>query len=295
MKQIALIILIGCSASVRAENGIHYLNPAFNGMDRVEFVSNDGEFGKTLKGSLKNENGEQHSIPDVCEPEGGDAELIDAYTVKGKNNYFLFTCAWPVQHSGIGLNGIQYETFVYAGKDLISIVNNKNLSKILSGYEGRVEGGGSSYAWYVQRIIASEKILELEAGMSTDSLMLVHGVVLKRLKDEDYGAIKNYLSTERIRQLSLAFPISKSTIVAYNDFGYALGLSGEEGLAYDVLNKVESVAPDRVALKLNIADVLWVSDKDKSKAYYKEYVELMRKHGKEELIPESALERSVSN
>lgn len=295
MKQIALIILLGCSAFVRAESGVHYLNPAFNGMDRVEFVSVDGEFGQTLKGSLKSENGEQYSIPDVCEPQGGSAELIDTYTIKGRNNYFLFTCAWPVQHSGIGLNGIQYETFVYAGKDLSSIVNNKKLSQILSGYEGSLEGGSSSYAWYVQRVIASEKILELEAGVSTDSLMLVHGVVLSRLRDKDYDAVKSYLSAERIRQLSLAFPISKSTIVAYNDFGYALGLSGEGGLAYQILSMVEKVVPDRVVLKLNIADVLWVSDKEKSKAYYKEYVELMKKHGKERLIPASALERSVSN
>lgn len=295
MKQIALIILFGCSAYVCAESRIYYLNPAFNGMDRAEFVSVDDEFGQTLKGGLKNESGEQYRIPDICEPEGGDAELSDAYTVKGKNKYFLFICAWPVQHSGVGLNGIQYETFVYAGKNLASIVKNKPLSQALSGYEGSLEGGGSSYAWYVQRIIASEKILELEAGMSTDSLILAHGIVLTRLKNGDYDAIKSYLSAERIRQLSLVFPISKSTIVAYNDFGYALGLSGEKSLAYEVLSKVEKVDPDRVVLKLNIADVLWASDKEKSKAYYKEYIGLMKKHGKEKLIPASALDRSASN
>ena len=295
MKQTALIVLLGCSTFVQAEGEVHYLNSDFNGMDRVDVVSVDGEFGQTLRGILKSEAGKEYSIPDVCEPEGGGAELVDTYTVKGKDNYFLFTCAWPVQHAGIGLNGIQYETFVYAGKALSSTVKNRKISRILSGYEGSLEGGASSYAWYVQRVIASEKILELEGGIQADSVMLVHRVVLNRLKGEDYHAIKNYLSAERVRQLFQDFPISKSTMVAYNDIGYALGLSGDGGLAYEVLSRVEKFVPDRVVLKLNIADVLWVSDKVKSKAYYEEYVELMKSHGKEKLIPAGALERSISD
>ena len=295
MKRIVLIGLIVFSPLVSAKSRLYNLSPFFNGMDRAEFVSVDGEFGPTLKGELKGKDGGRYSLPDVCESEGGAAEISDAYTVKAKEIYFVFTCAWSVQHSGIGLSGIQYETFIYGGNGLNSVLRKETLSQALSSYEGSLEGGESSYAWYVERMIAREKILELEAGLSKDSLELAHSIVLARLKSRDYTAIKSYLSVERVRQLYLDFPVSKSTVIAYNDFGYALGLSGEEGMAYEVLKKVETVEPNRVVLKLNIADVLWGSDKEKSKAYYREYVGAMKKLGREKLIPSNALERGLSD
>lgn len=230
MRRAALFVLLGSSVFACAETRNYYLSPDFNGMDRAEFIQANEEFGKTLIGRLGNRSGEKISIPDVCEAEGGDAEMTDAYTMNGKKTYFLFTCSWLVQHSGIGLQGIQSETFVYAGKGLVSLVKKEKLSQELSGYEGSLEGGGISFAWYVRREIAKNKILELEAGTLTDSINLARKIVLTRLKSDDYDAIKHYLSYKRIRQLFLEFLISKSTVVAYNDFGYALGLSGKTSM-----------------------------------------------------------------
>lgn len=292
MWKIYLTLLFWSSVSVSSDSKIYSLSPAFNGVDTVEFVEQSERGGQSLKGYLISKDGRRYSIPDVCEPEGGDAELIDAYTVKGKEIYFLFTCAWRLRHSGIGVNGTLYETFVYTGKNQGAIIKETKFSRSLSGYEGTLEGGGSSYAWYWSRKTARKKILEIEAKSSADSLVLSHSIVLSRLGGGDYEAVKFYLSMERIQKLLRYFPMSEATVTAYNDFGYALGRSGDEVMAYRVLREVEKFSPDRVVLKLNIADVLWRFDKEKSKAYYKEYVVLMRQAGKEKLIPLSVFERT---
>ncbi|HVI42009.1 MAG TPA: hypothetical protein VM577_15265 [Anaerovoracaceae bacterium] len=292
MRSIILVLLFGYCAWSWAEGRISILDPLFNGAVKAEFLSSEGGRGQTLKGSLITEGGKRYTIPDTCEPEGGDAELNDAFTVKAGKVYFLFTCVWPVQHSGIGLNGKQYETFAYSGSDLATIKNIKSLSQSLSAYEGSLEGGGYSYAWYTQRKLAAEKITEIESGKTTDSIMLAHDVILARLKDMDYDAIKSYLSADRIGRLKMDYPLSNSTVVAYNDFGYALAQSGEYEKSYQLLTDVEKSFPDRVVLKLNIADVLWETDRKRSVAYYKEYVGLMRHSGKTKLIPKKALERS---
>lgn len=155
-------------------------------------------------------------------------------------------------------------------------------------------GGSTSYAWYVSRKIASKKILEFEGGRSVDSLNLAHLIVLSRLRDGDVEAIRSYLDFGRVEKLFREFSVNNSTVAAYNDLGCALGQAGEEVMAYKILKAVEAASPDRVVLKLNIADVLWMSDKEKAIAYYKEYVNLMRASGKEKLVPVSVFEKITS-
>ncbi|EJM28371.1 tetratricopeptide repeat protein [Pseudomonas sp. GM25] len=293
MKKIILCLFFGYSALSSAESKVYTLDPAFNTAGKAEFVTVEGDRGQTLKGRLIAQNGKSHELPDACEPEGGDAELNDAFTVKGKKTYFLFTCVWPVQHSGIGLNGKQFETFVYTASGLTSLEKIQSMSQYLSAYEGSLEEGGNSYAWYTQRKLATEKITEIESGKTADSLVLAHNIVLVRLKDMDYDAIKSYLRPERLEQLKSDYPLGSSTVVAYNDFGYALAQAGEYEKAYQLLAQVEKSFPDRVVLKLNIADVLWEMDKARSTAYYKSYVDLMTEAGKTKLIPAKAFERSV--
>lgn len=291
MNNSYFIAFLACVMFADAKAEVHYLNPDFKGMDKVEFMLDDDGHGKILRGRLEGKNGRKYEIPDICEPEGGDAQLADAYTVQGKRNYFLFTCAWLVQHSGIGINGAQYETFVYEDSGSNSIAKNDALSQSLSGYEGSLEGGAMSYAWYVQRKIASEKLLELEAGVSKDSLGLAHNIVLALLEREDYNAVANYLSRARVEQLFRDFPVDRFNVVAFNDFGYALGLSNEDQLAYEVLARVEIFDPDRIVLKLNIADVLWGVDREKARRYYLGYIKLMQENRKASLIPERVLKR----
>ncbi len=294
MRKNILPLFLCCPMLSSAEVRNFALSPVFNTAGNAEFVTFDSDRGQTLKGTLIAQDGKRFALPDTCEAEGGAAELKDAFTVKGKKIYFLFTCAWSVQHLGVGLNGVQYETFVYAGNDLGSIKNVKSLSQNLSAYEGRLEGSGDSYAWYTQRKLSTKKITEIEAGKVTDSVVLAHDIVLARLKDMDYNAIAAYLNSKRLGQLKEDYPIGKSTVVAYNDFGYALGEAGQYDEAYRLLAEIERIFPNRVVLKLNVADVLWELDRDRSAVYYKEYVDMMQKSGKAKLIPTKALERSVA-
>lgn len=292
MRKAILFLFLCCPVLSDAEVKKFALNPVFNTAGNAEFVTFDSDRGQTLKGTLIAQDGKRFELPDTCEPEGGAAELKDAFTVKGKKIYFLFTCAWSVQHLGIGLNGIQYETFVYAGNDLGSIKNVESLSQNLSAYEGRLEGGSNSYAWYTQRKLLTKKITELEVGKTTDSLMLAHDVVLARLKELDYSAIAEYLNVERLEQLKADYPIGNFTVVAYNDFGYALTEAGQYDEAYRLLAEIEKDFPGRIVLKLNIADALWQLDRGRSAIYYNTYVDLMRESGKAKLIPTRAIERT---
>ncbi len=70
-------------------------------------------------------------------------------------------------------------------------------------------------------------------------MVLAHGVVLARLKDMDYSAITACLDSKRLEQLKADYPIGKSTVVAYNDFGYALAEAGQYDEAYRLLAEVE--------------------------------------------------------
>jgi hypothetical protein len=244
---------------------------------------------------LIDKSGKRFALPDKCESEGGNAELKDAFVISAQRDYFLFICAWLVRHSGVGLYGTQYEAFLYTGENLGVLNKNVKYSKVFSGYEGSLEEGGHNYTWYLSRKIANEKINELELNRSTDSLALAHQIVLARLKNEDYEGIKAYLNLDRFEQLSRDFPIGKTNVGVYNDFGYALGRSGNNDLAYKILKSVEVVSPNRIVLKLNIADVLWASDKEASKIYYKKYVESMRQSGRGKLIPRVVLDRLSLN
>jgi hypothetical protein len=262
---------------------------------------------RLLGGEFMAPSKQRRNVPDTCEAEGGDAVLNDAYTVKGEEVYFLFTCAWAVQHSGIGLNGIQYKTFVYVADGESPVINRIKLSQYLSGYEGSGgRGGSSSYAWYTQRRVASEKLLELEAGRGVDSLGLAHNIVMSRLEDGDYQAITYYLSPERVEQLLVSYPVNESTIGRdtsmgqpghadhiYYDFGRALDEAGEKRAAYNILKGIEKKSTDRTFLTLAIADALWELNKMKSRKYYQKYIRIMKKAGEEKMLPARVFERAA--
>ncbi|MCP1418595.1 hypothetical protein J3D47_002838 [Pseudomonas laurylsulfativorans] len=295
MTEVVVVVLSLWSVCAGAESKAYDLIPAFNDALKAEFTDVVGNGREAISGILIDKSGKKYSLPDTCEAEGGSAELKDAFVINAQRDYFLFVCAWPVRHSGLGLNGTQYEAFLYTGENLGVLNKNVEFSQMLSGYEGSLEDGGRKYVWYLSRKIASEKVIELELGKATDSLTLAHQVVLVRLKDEDYEGVKAYLDPSRFEQLSRDFPIGRSNVVGYNDFGYALGQAGGNDLAYKILKAVELISPDRMVLKLNIADVLWSSDKEASKIYYKKYVESMSQAGKEKLIPSIVLDRISSD
>jgi hypothetical protein len=194
-------------------------------------------------------------------------------------------------HPGVNLKGTDFVSYVYSDKEIRTLVNNKKLASSISGYEGSLEEGGGDYFWYSTRALASKKLKEIARGASQDSLELSHEIVIARLKDKDYEALKSYLTQERLNSLFREYPVSKVNSGIYNDLGFSLGEAGSNKLSYSLLSKVEAVSPERVVLKLNIADVLWDSDKVKSKRYYQDYIAAMKAQGKERLVPSRAIER----
>ncbi|WP_223553716.1 tetratricopeptide repeat protein [Pseudomonas sp. BF-R-01] len=84
----------------------------------------------------------------------------------------------------------------------------------------------------------------------------------------------------------------QSNVLAYNDIGFYFAEGGEHLLAMQIYQRLLGVAPDRVPLKLNVADSLWALGKhDEAKPYYAEYRDTMRKKGIASKIPKRVEER----
>ncbi len=79
-------------------------------------------------------------------------------------------------------------------------------------------------------------------------------------------------------------------ISAVNDYGFFMEQAGKTGDAIFVLTYVLKLSPDRTPAYLNLADALYKDgSKEKAKKYYKTYMELMKKEGKD--IPSRVYER----
>ncbi|MBP5943944.1 MULTISPECIES: tetratricopeptide repeat protein [unclassified Pseudomonas] len=88
----------------------------------------------------------------------------------------------------------------------------------------------------------------------------------------------------------------KSNVAAYNDIGFYFAEGGENLLATQVYERLLPLAPDRVPLKLNMADSLWALGKhNEAKNYYVEYRSVMAKKGLSGKIPARVGERLDPN
>ncbi|KPN88340.1 tetratricopeptide repeat protein [Pseudomonas nunensis] len=87
------------------------------------------------------------------------------------------------------------------------------------------------------------------------------------------------------------YPPEKN-ISEYNDIGFYFAQGGEHLLAMQIYNKLLSFAPDRVPLKLNIADSLWaLGKKEEAISFYADYRDSMLKKGNEKKVPARVEER----
>lgn len=87
------------------------------------------------------------------------------------------------------------------------------------------------------------------------------------------------------------YPPEKN-VTEYNNIGFYLSQGGEHLLAIQIYDKLLSLAPSRVPLKLNMADSLWaVGKKDKAKIFYNAYRNGMLKIGRIDSIPARVAER----
>lgn len=261
------------------------LTPSFFGQVKIEFdYSSNAKGGNDLVGILVSGEGEKTPLPTNCPPEGGDAKLGDVYTLNFPDDLLVVTCLYNLNHSGLGIKGVDYRSMVFNGKG--GLHQRKDIGYLISGYEGTVEDGGRSYFFYDNKELAALKIKSVAKGDVEDPLVLAHKVVIRRLHKQDDAALAYYVSPQRVAKLLAQNPLSKENAGLYNDMGYALSEIGNYHDALKLLYAVEKVVPNRMVLMLNIADSLWASgSKSRAKEYYSKYRNLMSSSNKEALIP----------
>jgi hypothetical protein len=288
-RLLAVICGLGVAQAL-ADSRTFTLTPDFSGASQVQLTLQDNRWQAQLSGG----DGRSQSLADVCQPELGQVQVRDVFTVRGDKDYLVVQCAAVVAHPGFeyyALNGLVFQAGVYFW-DNGALVRDARASLALSGYEGNMTENWSQHHWYHTQPLARQKLLEQVRGHERDSLKLAREIVLARLAIEDRDAVYTYLDIELPRLLREE-PLNAQTAALYNDLGYALQQGEWHSAAYELFAKVEGVVPQRVVLKLNIADSLWALYKRKQAAeYYRSYVQAMNSAGKPGIIPERARARS---
>jgi|TARA_R100000935_G_scaffold58797_1_gene98032 tetratricopeptide (TPR) repeat protein len=281
------ILLVNISV---AEELIKPLSPSFLGSYEIHFSNtvSDGD-EKALTAELIQEGGHRRVLPMRCNPEGGEPSLSSSYSLELPDgpDALVITCSYELDHSGLGLKGTQYISYVF--KEVSgSIERMKTLEQLISGYEGEAEEGERQYYFYPTSELAKQKLKDGE----TDSPKLIHQIILTRLANRDYEAIRSYTSNKKNMKTIRKPPTAKRDISVYNDIGYALAEANELDLALYVLRNVEEISPERTVLMLNLADVLWEKGlQEEAKPYYQQYYSKMEDIGKKRLVPMRVMTR----
>lgn len=269
--------------------------PKIYDIDAISFVEKVSAEGSVSISAVLSagEVKEKILIPDICEPEGGNPQIV--HTLKkapdrSRGGILAITCKYLINHTGLGIKGNLYQARIYeVNKN--EFVELRSLEKELSGYEGTSESGSYSYYFYTNEDSFSRKLNLLLRGQKYDSLTLAHAIAMERLTKGDSDAIVSYLSKNLISELIVAYPLTVGRAALYNDIGFALAESGKKKEALNLLLSIEKITPSRVVLLLNIADAYWPSEKIKAKEYYLKYSELMIAAGKKNLTPPRVYER----
>ena len=97
-----------------------------------------------------------------------------------------------------------------------------------------------------------------------------------------YMGVGSYLS---------CYPPEKN-VAALNDIGFYLSESGDHRVAIELYKSLLKVAPDRIPLKLNMADSLWATDqKNEARKFYQGYKKAMVATGNQHKVPQRVDER----
>ncbi|WP_207885641.1 type IV pilus biogenesis/stability protein PilW [Pseudomonas sp. 30_B] len=97
------------------------------------------------------------------------------------------------------------------------------------------------------------------------------------IADGLYMGVESYLA---------CYPPDNKNVVDLNDIAFYLAEGGDNYNSLKIYRALEKIAPSRVVLKINIADVLWgVGEKESARAYYREYAAAMIRSGMKDGIP----------
>ncbi len=106
-------------------------------------------------------------------------------------------------------------------------------------------------------------------------------------KDDIYGY------SYYVKSVINCFPLQSNNLTTYNDLAYYLQESGNNEEAIYLLEKIITQFPNRVVAYLNLADAYWnTNQKEKAKAHYKKYYNVMHQQNKNlSKIPNRVIER----
>jgi tetratricopeptide (TPR) repeat protein len=136
----------------------------------------------------------------------------------------------------------------------------------------------------------------------------IRGIIMKVIVDDfNYSyedALINHKKGDRIKSgeesmyiikykyIQTIYPVQRSNVGRYNDFGYFLEQAGLYEQAVELLVKVTTSFPSRAVAYINLGDAYFgMNEIEKSKKAYTTYVNLMNKAGKGSRIPAYVLER----
>jgi hypothetical protein len=145
---------------------------------------------------------------------------------------------------------------------------------VWDGAEWKVSSGGSLD---FSRIgMPPQKLISEISGLSSGQSRT------NSLKDLMFMGVDSYMA---------CYP-PKDNISQYNDLGFYFAKGGEHFLAMQIYSRLLDLAPDRVPLKLNIADSLWaLGQKNQAGLYYSAYRNAMLKKGSIDKVPKRVDER----
>ncbi len=154
--------------------------------------------------------------------------------------------------------------------------------------------------WDKPGIIAKEAYKKSNAAirgiikkMTMNDFNNTYKVALKKYKEgnkiKSGGKSKAILEYEYFQ---IVYPIQKSNVARYNDFGFFLEQAKLYEQAIKLLNKVVSSFPNRTVAYVNLGDAYFgTKDMMNSKKAYNKYVELMLNSGKGSRIPSYVYDR----
>lgn len=294
MKKLIGIFFVVLSAGIDASTVEVKLDPGFGGFDTIIFSYENHFSGDNSLTAVLISNGDKDSIVNICEPEGGEAELGNVATVAGGASHgdvLAVTCIYRIRHRGLGIIGDLYQVKVFESKKR-KIRELTSKEKFISGFEGQNEDQDISFYFYKKPAFFTEKLRLLAEGEEIDSLPLAHAVALEELRNGSAEAAGIYLSVELTESLFIRHPLTKENASLYNDIGYILVEANKMEQALSILLPIKEVAPLRTSLYLNIADAYWSSKRDKAQRYYEKYRSLMIEQGRGNLVPRRVNERA---
>jgi len=90
-----------------------------------------------------------------------------------------------------------------------------------------------------------------------------------------------------------AYPLADGSVISYNNIAYYLQKAGKNREAVYLLKKIVSKFYYRAVAYYNLGDAYWALGKKEKALYaYRYYVTLMRKEGKEKIVPSKILKRT---